>query len=148
MNILVSACLLGANCRYDGASSPNEDAIYLRDCGHHLVIPVCPEILGGLPVPREPAEICDGRVICADGTDVTDAFVHGAQSAVALAKAHGCTLAVLRQGSPSCGCGLIADGTFSGEKIEGAGITAQALQDARVRIIADSDLAREVAHLR
>ena len=113
MNILVSACLLGASCRYDGASKGDPRLEALRAQGHTLV-PVCPEVLGGLPTPRPPAELQkDGRVVNREGVDVTAEYRAGAERALKIARAHGCTCGVLKERSPSCGSGQVYDGTFT-----------------------------------
>ena len=115
MPIAVSACLLGEPCRYDGKSRPCEDVLKLHDACE--MVPVCPEVLGGLPVPHAPCEIAAAeralRVTDADGVDVTDAFLAGAAKTVELAQEQGCKLAVLKAKSPSCGCGLVYDGARS-----------------------------------
>ena len=130
MPIAVSACLLGEPCRYDGKSRPCEDVLKLHDACE--MVPVCPEVLGGLPVPHAPCEIAAAkralRVTDADGVDVTDAFLAGAAKTVELAKEQGCKLAVLKAKSPSCGCGLVYDGAFAGELVPGYGVAARALR--------------------
>ena len=98
---VVSACLAGESCRYDGGGSPCPAVQALVRTGHAL--PVCPEVLGGLPTPRVPSEIRDGRVVAKDGTDVTGAFIRGAEEALRLALENGCTAAILKARSPSCG---------------------------------------------
>ena len=132
MPIAVSACLLGEPCRYDGKSRPCEDVLKLHDACE--MVPVCPEVLGGLPVPHAPCEIAAAeralRVTDADGVDVTDAFLAGAAKTVELAKEQGCKLAVLKAKSPSCGCGLVYDGAFAGELVPGYGVAARALREA------------------
>lgn len=125
MPIAVSACLLGEPCRYDGKSRPCEDVLKLHDACE--MVPVCPEVLGGLPVPHAPCEIAAAeralRVTDADGVDVTDAFLAGAAKTVELAQEQGCKLAVLKAKSPSCGCGLVYDGAFAGELVPGYGLS-------------------------
>ena len=121
--ILISACLLGCACRYDGKSKPHPLAQELARRG--LVIPVCPEQLGGLPTPRAPSEQQNDRVISADGTDVTTQYRRGAEEALRLAALYGCTTAVLKERSPSCGSGQIYDGSFTGTLTDG-GSTASA----------------------
>ncbi|HML48935.1 MAG TPA: DUF523 domain-containing protein [Clostridia bacterium] len=133
MNILVSACLLGIPCRYDGESAPC-DAVLALAKRHHL-IPVCPEQLGGLPTPRKPAEIDGGRVKTKDGQDVTPQFERGARIACEIARLCGCTRAVLKQRSPSCGSACIYDGTFSGRLRDGEGITAACLRGHGVCVV-------------
>ena len=136
MRLLVSACLLGLSCRYDGKSAPNEEIIKLAE--RHELIPVCPEQLGGLPTPREPAEIKDGRVMTRDGAEVTEQFERGAEQTVQLAKLLGCTAAVLTERSPSCGCGKIYDGSFCGKTVVGNGITAKKLIQSGICVFGES----------
>ena len=102
--ILVSACLLGNSCKYDGEDNDNKDVKAL--CENYKIIPVCPECMGKLEIPREPSEIRDGRVYSRSGKDVTDNFVRGAQRALELARRFGCKIAVLKEKSPSCGFGM------------------------------------------
>lgn len=138
--VLVSACLAGVPCRYDGRSKPDATVVALVDAGEAL--PVCAERLGGLDTPRPPAEIVGGdghdvlagraRVVTDAGADVTDAFVRGARACADLATAHGVTEAVLQARSPSCGCGQIHDGTHSGRLREGDGVLAAVLQSSGI----------------
>lgn len=125
--IIVSACLAGYRCRYDGKIVPDPEIVSLVKQGK--AIPVCPEMLGGLPCPRTPAERTrDGSsVITRDGGDVTEAFRIGAEQTVRLARLFGCDRAILKANSPSCGVGCIYDGTFSNTLTEGYGITAELL---------------------
>lgn len=140
MNILVSACLLGTPCRYDGTGKLEPALERLRTQGHTLV-PVCPEVLGGLPTPRPPAERqSDGQVVTREGVDVTAEYRAGAERALELARAHGCTLAVLKERSPSCGRGQIYDGTFSRALIPGSGVTAQLLEEHGISVYGESQL--------
>ena len=132
---VVSACLAGIPCRYDGGCSPFLPVLQLVENGQ--AIPVCPEQLGGLPTPRIPAEIANGRVITREGTDVTEAFRHGACEALRLAKEYGCTRAVLKARSPSCGCGPIYDGTFCRRLTEGQGIFARMLLEAGFTVVSE-----------
>lgn len=138
MKLLVSACLLGMGCRYDGQSKPVPKLkTLLKD---HTCIPVCPEIFGGLPTPRPPAERQGGRVINKEGQDVTEAFVRGTAEVLRLADLYGCKAALLKERSPSCGCGQIYDGTFTGTLVEGDGLTAQMLKRNGVTVYGESDL--------
>ncbi len=140
MHILVSWCLLGEPCRYDGRSVPAEGLETLRRAGHTL-IPVCPEVLGGLPTPRPPAELQpDGRVINREGEDVTAAYMEGARLALEIARQQGCTLAVLKANSPSCGSHLIYDGTFSGTRIRGQGVAARLIAEAGIPVVDEQGL--------
>lgn len=134
---LCSACLLGIKCRYDGKSKPNKKVIKLAK--KEFLIPVCPEQLGGLPTPREAAEQKGKRVITKSGKDVTKAFQRGARQVFRLAKLLGIKEAILKQRSPSCGCGQIYDGTFSGKVIKGNGVTTAFLKKNRIKVISDED---------
>ncbi len=123
--ILVSRCLLGECCRYDGASRPHVGV--QRLCDHYTLIPVCPECDGGLPVPRPPAERQGERVVNCHGVDVTAQYEAGARHAVSLAKEYGAICAILKLRSPACGRGRIYDGTFTGTLVDGDGVAAEAL---------------------
>lgn len=140
MNILVSRCLLGEPCRYDGKSKPVEELLRLALQGHVLV-PVCPEEDGGLPTPRPPAEIqADGRVVNREGTDVTAEYRSGAQKALETARKYGCTAAVLKEKSPSCGHCRVYDGSFTGTLRAGQGVTAELLTRNGIRVLGESQL--------
>lgn len=145
MKIAVSACLLGTPCRFDGASKPCDAVLALREL--HELIPVCPEVAGGLPVPHEPCEIvadrAELRVIDATGIDRTGAFEQGARATLDLVQAEGCELAVLKAKSPSCGTGRIYDGTFTGTLVPGDGVAARMLAEAGVRVINERQCALE-----
>ncbi len=138
MNILISACLLGMNCRYNGEGQiiPDTDQLIEK---HHL-IPICPEIYGGLSTPREPSEIKNGRVISKSGNDLTEYFERGAQEILSLAKLYHCKYAILKQRSPSCGYKKIYDGTFSGKIISGRGILAELLLKNGIVIIDETEI--------
>lgn len=140
MNILVSACLLGVECRYNGKGVLEPRVKELLD-RHHL-IPVCPEIMGGLATPRMPAEQQGGRVITRDGEDVTAAYEKGARETLKLAGLYGCRAAILKERSPSCGSGQIYDGTFSGKLTEGEGACARLLKNHGIRIYGESQIHR------
>ena len=137
--VLVSACLLGQSCRYDGRSKPCAAAELLLDKCH--VIPVCPEIMGGLPTPRTPAERCGERVINRAGEDVTAQYRRGAEETLRLAKLFGCDTAILKEKSPSCGCGEIYDGTFSKNLVPGDGVTAALLKENGIRVVGEKGIA-------
>ena len=139
MNLLISACLMGVRCRYDGGRKPLDCLNELMD--RHVLIPVCPDVLGGLPTPRVPAERQGERVVTKDGRDVTEAYLRGAQQALELARKLGCTVAVLKEKSPSCGSGRIYDGSFTGTLTDGWGTAAQLLQNAGLRVLGESELA-------
>lgn len=136
--ILCSACLLGIRCRYDGKSKPNQKVIGLSK--KEILIPVCPEQLGGLPTPREPAEERGEKVVTKLGKDVTGNFEKGAKEVLRLTKLFGIKEAIFKQKSPSCGCGKIYDGTFSGKLIKGDGITTSLLKRNKIKIITEEDL--------
>ena len=132
--IIVSACLAGYRCRYDGKTAPNEEIVALVKRGE--AIPVCPEMLGGLPCPRVPSErSADGaRVLAKDGKDVTEAFERGAAETLRLARLYECGRAILKARSPSCGCGKVYDGSFSGTLRDGNGVTAELLLRSGVAV--------------
>lgn len=136
MNILVSACLLGVECRYNhkGALLPEIEALMKN---HHL-IPVCPEIMGGLATPRTPAERRGDRVITKDGMDVTSAYEKGASETLKLARLFDCKAAILKERSPSCGSGRIYDGTFTGMLRQGEGVCAQLLSQNGIKVYGES----------
>ncbi|MFO7895945.1 MAG: DUF523 domain-containing protein [Candidatus Cloacimonadales bacterium] len=136
--ILVSACLAGIKCRYDGKDNKSEYVIDLVRKGQAL--PVCPEQLGGLPTPRLPAEQAGGEVITAAGDDYTAAFQKGAEETLRLAQLSGAERAILKQRSPSCGSTKIYDGNFRGKVIAGQGITAKLLAENGIAIISEEDL--------
>ena len=129
--MLCSACLLGVCCRYDGRSKPDKRVLALL--GQETLIPVCPEQLGGLPIPRPPAEIRGRRVVAQDGRDVTQAFEKGARETLKVTRLLGIKKALLKQRSASCGCGQIYDGTFSRKIIPGDGVAAALLKAAGIQ---------------
>ena len=135
-NLLVSACLLGIPCRYDGKSVPRVAISELSE--HFNLIPICPEIYGGLPTPRTPSERVGDRVIMRDGTDVTANFLRGAEAAYLLAKETNTALALLKEKSPSCGKGRIYDGSFSGSLTKRDGVTAERLISAGLEVYTES----------
>lgn len=141
---LISACLAGVNCKYNGGNNECEQIReLLRDKKYVLV---CPEELGMLPTPRPPAELTKGRVIDKNGEDVTDNFIHGAEKALEIAEKRSAELnqkielAILKANSPSCGCGKIYDGTFSGRIIKGDGETTKLLKKNGIKVISEEDL--------
>ena len=139
MNILVSACLLGVECRYDGTGKEIKEIVDLMK-EHHL-IPICPEIMGGLPTPRTPSEILpDRKVMMKDGRDVTAEYEKGAREALRLARLYDCKYAILKERSPSCGHVEIYDGSFTGTKVPGNGITAELLEKNGVKVIGESQI--------
>ena len=138
VKILVSACLLGENCKYNGGNNKNENVIRLAE--HFELIPICPECFGGLPIPRVPSEIRDGRVYTKNGEDVTAQFLDGAEQTLYIARENNCPAAVLKERSPSCGFGKIYDGTFSGTLTDGNGITAGLLSDNEIQIFGECNV--------
>ena len=138
MRLLISACLLGCRCRYDGASKAHPLAEELAR--RHTLIPVCPEQLGGLPTPRPPAERRGGLVVTRDGHDVTAQYRRGAEEALALCRGLGCEAAVLKERSPSCGRGVVYDGTFTGALIPGDGVAAELLSAHGIPVYGESQI--------
>ena len=140
MKVLVSACLLGENCKYSGGNNLSPRVVeWLRNNGHEAV-PVCPEVLGGLPVPRAAAEIAGGVVMTRDGRSVDAEFRRGAEMALERARREGARLAVLQPRSPSCGAKQIYDGTFSGRKISGQGVFAELLLGEGIPVLEPEEL--------
>jgi uncharacterized protein YbbK (DUF523 family) len=140
--LVVSACLLGVNCNHRGLSSASSVVASLA--GDYILVPICPEVAGGLPVPRPAAELHgDGRVRTGAGDDITECYERGAAAAVELAARVGATGAVLKARSPSCGCHQVYDGTFTRTLVDGAGVTAQALRAAGVPVRSEEDVASE-----
>lgn len=138
MKIMVSGCLLGENCKYNGGNNFSvKVSEYIEG---HEVISVCPECLGGLPTPRVPAEIVNGVVINKEGVCVDEQFRKGAQIALEIAQKEKIDLAILQSRSPSCGVKQIYDGTFSGTRIDGQGVFAKLLDENGFRIIDVEDL--------
>ncbi|QUH29018.1 DUF523 domain-containing protein [Vallitalea guaymasensis] len=140
---LVSACLAGINCRYDGGNTENE--IIKNMVKEGRAIAVCPEQLGELPIPRACCEIImddDGnkKVMSVDGEDFTEAYRQGAVKTLEICRASGINEAILQSRSPSCGYGLIYDGTFSGNRIDGEGLTAELLSKNNIRIYTESEV--------
>ena len=138
MRLLVSACLLGVCCRYDGQARADERVLSLLS--RHTLIPVCPEQLGGLPTPRCPCELRDGRVIARNGADRTAEYRKGAEEALRLYRLSDCGAAVLKARSPSCGAGQVYDGTFTGTLREGNGITADLLIRSGIPVYTEQNL--------
>ncbi len=137
-NILISACLLGTACRYDGKSKPLKEALDLAEKYH--LIPVCAEILGGLPTPRIPCEIVGDKVLNRNGEDKTEKYVKGANEVLKLAQIFGCDTAVLKERSPSCGSGEIYDGSFAGKLCQGDGICAALLKKHGIKVLGETQI--------
>lgn len=145
---IVSACFLGIKCRHDGNTKPNEKVIALMS--KEVLIPVCPEQLGGLPTPRARCEINgtggdnvidgNGTVVDPDGNDHTNQYLKGAQEVLKIARMCSVKEVILKQKSPSCGCGMIYDGTFSGRLKEGDGVTTAFLKKNGITVFSEDDL--------
>lgn len=151
--VLVSSCLLGNRVRYNGADKKSHDTILQRWLDEGRVVAVCPEVAGGLPVPRPPAEIVGGaggakvlanlaKVVDPQGRDVSAAFVSGAEHALRQARLNGIRLAVLKEGSPSCGSGYVYDGTFTGTRVGELGVTAALLRSAGIEVFNEEQFAQ------
>lgn len=155
--MLVSSCLAGRPVRYDGAARSVSSGLFDRWRAEGRLVPVCPEISGGLPVPRPPAEIVGGdgtavldgtaSVVTNTGEDVTAAFLKGAQQALDTAQRAGARVAVLKESSPSCGTARIYDGTFTGKAIPGHGVTTALLERAGIRVFTEDDLEAAASYL-
>ena len=140
--LLISACLLGAACRYDGQSRPLDAETLEKLKARFALVPVCPEIYGGLPTPRPPAERTAAGVFTASGAEVTAQYARGAGETARLAALLGCEAALLKARSPSCGSGAVYDGSFTGTLRPGDGVTAEALKAAGVAVYTEADLDR------
>ena len=138
MNLLISACLMGIRCRYDGESKPLDCLEELNR--RYTLIPVCPEVLGGLPTPRIPAERIGSRVLNREGGNVTSQYEEGASLALQMAQQSGCTCALLKERSPSCGSGTIYDGTFTGNLCSGWGVCGELLREKGIRVLGESQV--------
>lgn len=138
MKILVSACLLGTPCRYDGKSKPCKEVIALQE--KHTVVPVCPEVMGGLKTPRTPVELQAGRAIRKDGLDVTENYEKGARTVLEIAQREDIGVAILKARSPACSPKGIYDGTFNKALTEGRGICAQLLFENGILILSEEEL--------
>ena len=136
--ILVSACLLGTPCRYDGKSKPINSVINLKN--KYELIPVCAEVLGGLPTPRIGAEIVGDRVLRADGVDVTENYQQGAKRVLEIARKNNCKIAILKSKSPSCGKNGVYDGTFTRTLINKNGILADLLISNGIRVLDETEI--------
>lgn len=139
--LLVSRCLLGDSCRYDGKSKPN--AAVMNLAREFRLIPVCPEVDGGLSIPRPPAERVSEGVVNIEGRDVTDAYRRGAEHALALARRHGAVGAVLKLRSPACGKGQIYDGTFTGTLTDGDGVCAELLLQNGIPVWGETEVTED-----
>ena len=137
-DLLISACLLGNACKYSGGSNRLPDETIERLRLKFRLVPVCPELAGGLPVPSDPSERRGDRVVSRYGRDVTAEYEKGAEIAVRLVEMFGCKTALLKENSPSCGSGTIYDGSFSGVLVPGDGVTAQKLKALGIKVYGES----------
>jgi uncharacterized protein YbbK (DUF523 family) len=155
--VLVSACLIGERVRYDGAKVPC-DSETLKSWKHDgIIVPFCPEVAGNLPVPRSPAEIVKGTgadvleknswVFNINGLDVTESFIRGAEKTLSVARKMQITIALLKDGSPSCGKTIIHDGSFSGSKRPGKGVTTALLEKNGIRVFSENEIQKAAAYL-
>lgn len=139
--LLISSCLCGNQCKYNGDHNQIVELDKLKE--RYELICICPEVLGKLPIPRDPSEIQkDGRVVSNQGIDVTDAYNTGARLALSIAQKYGVTKALLKDGSPSCGVCFIYDGSFTGVKISGDGITTKLLKKHKIKVFSSNDITK------
>ncbi len=135
--ICVSACLAGFRCRYDGKTNEIPEIRKMVEEG--TAVPVCPEVWGGLPIPRIPSERVDGHVINREGTDVTEAYMKGSRLALETCLKEGCRTAVLKARSPACGYGKIYDGTFTKTLVNGSGTFAEMLEEHGIEVMTEEE---------
>ena len=155
--VLVSACLLGERVRYNGADAAADSPILARWLAEGRVVPFCPEVAGGLGVPRPAAEIQGGdgeavlagagRVATESGVDLTESFLRGARLCIDAAEAENARAAVLKDGSPSCGSRSIHDGAFRGRRVAGSGVTAALLERRGIRVFSECELEEAAEYL-
>jgi uncharacterized protein YbbK (DUF523 family) len=145
--ILISACLLGEPVRYNGGAATSDDPSLQQWLAEGRVVSFCPEVAGGLGTPRPRAERIGLRVLTEVGDDVTRAFVRGAELAREMAREHAIRIAVLKDGSPSCGSSTIHDGSFTGRRVSGAGITTDVLRADGVVVFSERQIAQAAAYL-
>lgn len=144
-NVLISACLFGEKCRYDGGDNLIESLDKIRNLCN--LIPVCPEVIGGLSTPRNPSEIVGERVISNVGKDVTEEYTKGAEKALKTAIENGCEIALMKAKSPSCGAGKVYDGTFSKKLIEGDGVTIRLLKKHGIKVFDETQIPELIKHI-
>lgn len=145
IKVLISACLLGEKVKYSGKDNLNRALIALLEKYPLELVPICPEVMGGLPIPRPPAEIVGNDVITVEGKSVSQAFMQGAEKLLKIAKQQTISLAILKEKSPSCGSQLIYDGTFTNTLIKGEGITAKVLREHGITVFSEQQL-EELEH--
>lgn len=142
--ILVSACLCGEPCRYDGKAVPCDDTTFLKWLEEGRFVQVCPEVLAGLGVPRGESQRRGDRVVTIEGKDVTEAFFVGASKTLELAKGEEVAFCILKQRSPSCGSSIIHDGTFSGIKVPGQGVATEMLRNAGYTVVGEDQMEQAI----
>ena len=146
--ILVSECLFGGRIvRYDGGEEVETNPIFLKWKEEGRLIPICPEVFGGLPTPRPDSQRVGDKVIAKTGADVTKEYTAGAEEALRLAKEHDVAFCIMKQDSPSCGSKFIYDGTFTDTKIEGQGLAVEYLRNAGFKVFAEEDIEEAEAYL-
>lgn len=139
--IAVSKCLCGYNCKYNGGNNLRDYLKKLED--NNEVLLICPEVFGGLPIPRIPFELINGRAINKDGIDVTDKVIDGCNKALKLIKENNITKVILKENSPTCGVNYIYDGTFTHTKIKGCGLLTKMLKDENIKVYSDEEFYEE-----
>lgn len=140
MRALISACLLGVECKYNGGSNALPKEVLAELAEKYELVPVCPEAYGGLPTPRPPSERVGDRVLSKMGGDVTENFNRGAEAALQLCKLLDCRLAMLKERSPSCGHDYIYDGSFTGTVVPGDGLAAELLRKNGIPVYGESEI--------
>ena len=141
MKYAVSKCLCGYNCKYNGGNNLKEFIKVLEQ--NNEIITICPEVLGGLPIPRIPFELKGNRAINKEGLDITDMVINGCVKALNIIKENGITKVILKENSPTCGVNYIYDGTFTHTKIKGMGLLTRMLKENNIKVISDVDFNEE-----
>ena len=140
IKVLISACLLGDNVKYSGGNNLTPELVTLLEKYNVDIVKVCPECFAGLPIPRLPSEIKEGKVYSKDGRDITEEFLSGAEKTYQIAKIKQVDFAILKERSPSCGSSYVYDGSFSGKVIQGQGFTARKLNEENIVIFSEENL--------
>lgn len=145
--ILVSGCLYGYSCRYDGRSKPCDHPVFLKWKEEGRLVPVCPETDGGLPVPRDPCQRCDTEILTEDGRSCTAQYRLGAEMALAAAREQDVVFCIMKEGSPSCGVNEIYDGSFTGRKTDGEGLATELLRKNGFKVFSENELTKAAEYL-
>ena len=140
IKVLISACLLGDNVKYSGGNNLKPELVTLLEKYNVKIVKICPECFAGLPIPRVPSEIREDKVFSKDGRDITEEFLSGAEKTYQVAKKKQVDFAILKERSPSCGSSYIYDGSFSGNVIQGQGLTAKKLSKEKIIIFSEENL--------